>query len=74
MHAVTKFNASCVIILGLLNSGGGVYFFGPGVGWTGSVASSKLLVLRILMARFILLDSPLFNYLLACFQNVFLFL
>ena len=36
-----KIIASCVIILGFLNLGAGVYLVGPGVGWTGSVASSK---------------------------------
>ena len=41
---MTKFNTSCVIIIGFLNCGDVVYFVGPGVVWTGSVTSSKIIV------------------------------
>ena len=37
-----KVNAFCVIIIGFLNHGYVVYFIGTGVGWTGSVDSSKI--------------------------------
>ena len=43
MDAVTKFNSSCVIILGFLNPGAGAYLVGLVVGRTGSVASSKMI-------------------------------
>ena len=39
-----KSNASCVIILGFLNQGFGVYLFDTGVGRTGYGASSKISV------------------------------
>ena len=42
MDAVTKFNSSCVIILGFLNRWAGVDLVGLGVSRTGSVASLKI--------------------------------
>ena len=44
MDAVTKFNASCVIILGLLNLGAGVYLVVPCVGQIGFFSYSKIVV------------------------------